>query len=259
MASALRASIGGMAIATVLLAAGLTSAATTPDAVASWVRNALTLGRGHDGRGKSEPAVARYEMDTGGAFVLDRGGSQPLLRFDDSAEVWALSQSRGARGDILYSNDMGEPVLRATRLGGLTVFTDRRPGGSAAGLMGAAPPLRLPPLGRPVLLYQRLYQDSVRAGKAVRHLVSFEAPDADARSDAVIADAALVVAETVVELAARPTSRAAVSRIAKVAFVAAERPAAAFQRGLLLISVAPSRGFAGRPSSARVADALGAS
>nr|QQZ52104.1 DUF4908 domain-containing protein [Phenylobacterium glaciei] len=44
------------------------------------------------------------------------------------------------RGDIIYKNDLGEPVLRATRLGGLTLFTPDRPGGTAAALAGAVRP-----------------------------------------------------------------------------------------------------------------------
>ena len=37
------------------------------------------------------PMVARYVAETGDEFVLDRSASRPLMRYEDSPEVWALS------------------------------------------------------------------------------------------------------------------------------------------------------------------------
>ena len=66
-------------------------------------------------------------------FVFDMSvQGRPLIKFDDSGEVWALTPTAGPRGDTIYKNDMGEPMLRSTRLGGLTVFTQDRPMGLAA-------------------------------------------------------------------------------------------------------------------------------
>ena len=62
-------------------------------------------------------------------------------------EVWALSRSRGPRGDIIYKNDISEPMLRATKLGGMTVFTPKHPDGAAAALVGSAMPVKLTPAG----------------------------------------------------------------------------------------------------------------
>ena len=92
----------------------------------------------------SSPPVARYVSQEGDVFVLDRSQNRPLLKFQDSPEVWALKPQPAPRGDIIYKNDLGEPVLRATRLGGLTLFTEDRPGGTAAALAGGGPALRLP-------------------------------------------------------------------------------------------------------------------
>jgi hypothetical protein len=104
---------------------------------------------------RKAPAVARYVSEDGDGFVLDRTQPKPLLKFDNNPEVWALAPHPGPRGDTIYKNDLGEPVLRATRLGGVTVFTDQRPGGSAAALAGGGPALRLSPLG-PQALLERL-------------------------------------------------------------------------------------------------------
>ena len=96
-----------------------------------------TLGR-ETQRHRKPPPVARYTPDKGEAFVLDRSTATPLLRFEDSQEIWVLQSQPGPRGDIIYKNDVGEPVLRYTRLGGVTLFTDNRPDGEAAAFTGEA-------------------------------------------------------------------------------------------------------------------------
>src|SRR5690606_35936740 len=96
-----------------------------------------------DGRSQVAPPVARYVSEDGDVFILDRTQSRPLLKFENSPEVWALSPQPAPRGDVIYKNDLGTPVIRATRLGGVTIFTDQRPAGSAAALAGGGDPLRL--------------------------------------------------------------------------------------------------------------------
>ena len=115
------------------------------------------------------PPVARYVSETGDVFILDRSQPKPLLKFEHSPEVWVLLPQPGPRGDVIYKNDLGEPVLRATRLGGVTVFTDARPSGAAAALAGGGSSLKLAPLG-PQALLERLAQASARASRAARRL-----------------------------------------------------------------------------------------
>jgi hypothetical protein len=210
-----------------------------------------------DGRGAAPPPVARFAIDDGGEFILDQEGREALIRFSDSPEVWALSRSRGPRGDIIYKNDMSEPVLRATKLGGMTVFTARRPEGAAAALLGPAMPVRLAPLG-PALLFQRLYQDSVRSSRAAQHQIEFDAPDADPNSDGVIADAAAAVVEAMINLSGRPGGRAILARLGSIAIQPADRTTVMLRGRVVTITVNPSLGFAGRPSSERILLALGA-
>ena len=52
--------------------------------------------------GKHDAAVARYRSEDGTGFIVDRSTARPLLRFDDSPEIWALSAARGPRGDMIY-------------------------------------------------------------------------------------------------------------------------------------------------------------
>jgi hypothetical protein len=248
MVSAPRAFSGRTVIAAALVAAILAGfVGPAADATPGWVKKALTLGRSGDSR-IAAPATARYVSDDGRSFVLDRSGKRPLFKFDDSAEVWVLSPSRGPRGDIIYSNDLGEPFLRATKLGGMTVFTVSSPEGSAVSLVGPCGPLRLSPLG-PVKLYQRLYFASVRSSRAAQHLVGFYAPDADINSDGLIAEAAGLAVEALVTLSARPGGRALLARIDKVAFVAGAKPGINFHGNVVTVTIVPAEAMAGRPSS----------
>jgi hypothetical protein len=210
-----------------------------------------------EGRGVAPPPVARFAIDDGGEFILDQQGHDALIRFSDSPEVWALSRSRGPRGDIIYKNDNSEPMLRATKLGGMTVFTPKHPEGAAAALLGPAMPVRLTPLG-PLILYQRLVQASVRSSRAAQHGIEFDAPDADPTSDSVIADAAAAMVEALVSLSGRPGGHAILRRLGSVAIQSTGKSTVELRGRVVTISVNPALGYAGRPSSERILLALGA-
>ncbi len=222
----------------------------------AWLRHALHRTQETAEWQAAPPPVARYTIDEGGVFILDRSARFTLIKFEDSPEVWVLYPARAPRGDIIYKNDMGEVVLRATKLGGMTVFTSRRPGGSAAALDGASVPLRIAPLG-PAALYQRLFQTSIRCSKSANHLISIEALDVGPASDGLVGDAAIVTAEAMAELATRAEGRALLARVGKVAFVEGKGANANLRAGVLTITVAASQGPAGRPSSERIMRALG--
>jgi len=214
------------------------------------------FGSPQSSRKAAAPVVAHYVAETGDEFVLDRSASQPLLRFDDDSEVWALQPQSGPRGDIIYKNDLGETVLRATKLGGLTLFTHERPEGAAVAVEGETNPIRLAPMGPSVLL-QRLAQASARASRAAQRLVSVGA-DATPQSAAIIADAAMVAAEAMVHMSRTAGGRNALGRIEKIFVAQGKRPAAAVENGVLIVTVRPDMGIAGRPSSQRIAMAAGA-
>jgi hypothetical protein len=212
----------------------------------------------HVGQQPDPPVIGRYEMDAGGSFVFDRSTPRPLLKFDDSLEIWVLQPAPGPRGDVIYRNDLGEPMVRATRLGGMTVFTETRPDGSAAALDGASAPLRIPLL-TPAATFSRFYQASVRASRAAQHQVGFEtAQDAEPSSAALMADAAMVASQAVVDMASRPADRPLVARISDVIIAQGGKPNATFAKGVITVTIAPSQGLAGRPSSRRIERAAGA-
>lgn len=202
----------------------------------------------------TDPPIACYVSEDGRVFTLDRTQPSPLLKFEDSPEVWALLPSPAPRGDVIYKNDLGEPVLRATRLGGFTLFTDKRPSGEAVSLARGCGPLRLLFLS-PQALGERMLQASVRSGRAARRSVLFEA-EATPNSAALIADAALVVTLAYMRIASKDGGRATLAKVGKVQFLEGKKPAVSFSGGVLRIVVAPSQGLAGRPSSDRVEKAL---
>jgi len=205
----------------------------------------------------------RYVPSEGEAFYVDRGSvGVLLLRFGDSPEVWALKPVAGPRGDIIYKDDAGEDVLRATRLGGLTLFTSDRPGGAPAAYGGEGPVIR-PPVGTSTsALFQAMVQSSIRASRAAQHLIVFEAPDLSPRdmtplASAMLADAATVTAEAFFRLSGRgAVGRTAVSHVARVQFQTGHDAQASSTGSVVTITVSPDKGFAGRPSSARIISTL---
>src|SRR3989344_2510936 len=136
----------------------------------------------HRGAEASRPQIARYVAEEGLVFILDRTQPVPMLKFEDSPEVWALAPNPAPRGDTIYKNDLGEPVLRVTRLGGFTLFTDQRPSGEAVSLAGGGGPPRPgagAPRGRaplsPQAVFEGMAQASLRASRAARRPMLFEA------------------------------------------------------------------------------------
>ena len=205
----------------------------------------------------SLPAIAKYQSERGEGFVLDRtGGRRAVIKFDDSAELWALTASPGPRGDVIYRNDMGEAVLRATRLGGLTLFTADMPAGTAAAPLAVVQPPRQPQVYGPEALFQVLVQASGRASRAAQHLIVFDAGDAVATpvTEPVFADAFLLTADAIVRVSAGgPAGHAAAARVSKVHFVQGPDAQAAVVGHIVRITIAPDLGVAGRPSSQRIA------
>ena len=181
--------------------------------------------------------------------MFDRSTVKPLLKFDDELEIWVLEPAPGPRGDVIYRNDLGEPMLRATRLGGMTVFTEKRPDGSAAALDGISAPLRIASLNAGAL-YNHFYQMSVRASRAARHTIGFEtAKDAEAATAGPMADAASVASEALLDIATRIDGRAVLSHVSDVLIAQGARPNVALQRGVLTVTIVPAQGVFGRPSS----------
>lgn len=224
----------------------------------SSLRDALFGGRSNGDRHfGSAPPVARYMADAGAEFVLDRESHGALLRFENSAEVWALTVSPGPRGDWIFKNDVGQPVLRASRLGGVTLFTPDRPMGLAASLVGQAGPLRPPAIMGPNALLAALTEASRRSSRFAQHLVVFDAPNVTPDGDGEFADAAFITSEAFARLgAAGGRGRAVLQRFVQVTFIPGHAADVQALGARMEIVVCPERGVAGRPSSARIVEVM---
>ena len=239
----------------ILLAFALAATAGAADAQSS-LRDAFRGNRSEVRRAPAPP-IARYVAETGDAFILDRAAPQPLMKFENSSEVWVLSPQAAPRGDTIYKNDQGEAVLRATRLGGMTVFTERQPDGAAAALVGETSPLKLIRIG-PAELIQHIRIAGIRAGRAAQRQINIEFA-ADSDSASLIADAATAFSEAVIRIAARDDGRKILGSFGKIRIEAAKKPSVKLtDKKVLEIHVTPSMGLAGRPSSERIAYAAGA-
>jgi hypothetical protein len=211
-------------------------------------------------RSSDTPTVARYEGDNGPAFIVDRTqGAAALLQFDGDPEIWALTATPGPRGDVIYRNDVGQPMLRTTRLGGVTLFTSGRPSGMPAAFVGEASAPRPPPVLGPDALFQLEVHAALRATRAAQHSVGFDTPDdfVTPASEVVFAEAFIITAQAFVRVAQkiRP-GQSAMSRIMLVRFVTGRGPDAAVRGSIMRITVAPELGVAGRPSSDRLVAVL---
>jgi hypothetical protein len=240
-------------------AVGLSAAVIAAAAVAAPMSlHEAFMGGGRLAETPTGPPAARYQTDEGGVFILDRTAGKPLLKFTDDPEIWVLHTAQGPHGDVIYRNDLNEQMLRATGLGGLTVFTMRRPAGSAAAYDGAGQPLHIGPVS-PLQLRDDFYQASFRASRFARHEIVFETEkDAEASTSAAYADAAQVTSEAIVDIAALPNGRLLLTRFNDVVITQGSHPNAVLQRGKLIVTIVPKDSVMGRPSSRRIARAVGA-
>lgn len=200
--------------------------------------------------------AARFkELDGGSAFVLDRRTETPLLQFDGSYEVYALSFVGVKQGELVFRLDTGEELfaLSAALCGG-TLHPPGRATGVFAVYEGAALPI--PPLGEnaPPLEEAAAALQAKLAELKLAAALDIAAPLAAAP---VFADAARLAAAALAKLALEGDAGGALARLKIVTIRIGETAEARLEAGeALVISVAPDAGYAGRPSSRRIAEAL---
>jgi hypothetical protein len=207
---------------------------------------------------QASPPVARYLVQNTIGFTLDNSGPQPLLRYSNSTEVWALRSQPGPRGDTLYFNDAGEQMLRATRLGGLTAFMPDQPeGGAAAAYVGSAQPIvALPDIDSGAQLLQRMRQQSGHLSRLAGHTIGFDAPDLDIGPEGLplVADTFNVAMDAFTRGMSPQNAKkkTLIPSLDAVRIREGVPPDAFVQNDALVIVITPARGIAGRPSSQRI-------
>lgn len=201
------------------------------------------------------PVVGRYVVERGPGFVLDRSNTTtPLLKFENSEEIWVLQARPSGRGDMVFVNDAGDVVLRSTRLGGLTIFTQDRPQGMPVALRGAAKPIPTDIYMSPVSFLKRLKEAGEQITDAAPSFkkISVSADDAAAP---LLAEAAMLTAQAV-QNAVKRRKAATVNTLERLVLRDGPQPGVSMDRGVLTVTVTPSMGVAGRPSSEKIAKAL---
>jgi hypothetical protein len=247
------ASLGGLMAAAVL---GL----SLPVCAQPSLRNITPFG---DLRGASNPPVARYVAGQGLSFTFDRSDDQPeaLLKFDGSGEVWALQPSPGPGGVTIYRNDVGDPVVRVTRLGGVTLYTPRTPDGMPAALMGEAEDLQPPPIIPLESFVQRGVQAAYRASLAIQQSLGVQRAERPITFHTNLVplpwtpqftDAFNVAADAIVKMSRERKAKAFLAKLERVEFVVGQRPDVSVNGAVITITLVPTKGFAGRPSSDRI-------
>ena len=117
--------------------------------------------------------------------------------------------------------------------------------------------LRLPALPKEVdRAWARLKAATNKTSRAARRPIGVDVPDVGPDSLAVAVDAALVAFESFDRLAKSDSNDRALSRIGQVLVLVGEKPNVVVRQGSLVITVVPGRGVAGRPSSAKINNAL---
>lgn len=205
--------------------------------------------RSQGGVTRALPPTGRYVADSGEAFILDRSGQRPLLRFDQREETWVLRPTAAPRGDVIYRNDAGDQILRVTPGGGMTVYTPRVPAGSPASFSGPGQSLTPPTMG-PFRLFQLMERRSAMISQALGRLVEINLTGE--RSEALCVEALVVTTDAVIRIARSPTARQHLSQLRSITIIEGGRTSVTYVRGQLLVVVNPDEGMAGRPSSARV-------
>lgn len=234
------------------LAAVLSAVSVLADEPASQV-----LRDAYDVPANAQP-VARFDVaKDSDAFILDqRLQGQMLFRFERSREVFVLSRVPGPRGDVMLKNDLGVVMVRMSRVGGPVLFSGRNARGVPAWRSGPASPLgpqtvQLEDL-RPSLA--NIANDLVAV---LEHDLVISISGVDERSAWLYLDAALNARSAIMRLIRSPDRKGRIlPTLNEIKISNAQEPALILEDAVLEIHLVVDQGFAGRPSSLRLAGFL---
>jgi len=204
---------------------------------------------------RSQMASAWYQRaDSGDFFLFDRTNTVALLRErdDPTAEVLVLFANRAPGGGTSFVTDTGREVIRLTALGGTTYFPLDAPDGvivdyaSPAG--GLAPQPRSPDEVR-----ERAEDLASTIADLLGESLELEYEPAPRSGLGVQYDALNVIEGAVRELRSQ---RRRMPNVARLRVVMGAEPGASWNGDDFIVSIAPEFGYAGRPSSAYIANAL---
>lgn len=184
--------------------------------------------------------------DGRGGFIFDRSARMPLIQADSDDEVLAVHQARAAGGGEVWLTDTGRVMLRQSNLGGWTYFPSDRPDGVIVEPVGQARGFEAQPVEDTAL--ERAATDMAQAlAELSRNEVRAELTALDPEGNAYMADAMRMV-----QRGADLAPRRSVRDLQVVRLGVGERPRVTYDGQVLDISITPSMGYGGRPSSALI-------
>lgn len=236
---------------------GVTAASSADAQIGRSLREMMFGKHADDGRDNSHtPIVAHFVSARGEGFVLDETqAGAPLLRYDGDDEVFQLTSKPGANGDVTFRNDVGQPVLKATRLGGMILFSSAHADvGDPAAVTGQAPAFT-PDRLNPAELVVYMAKSSLRVTRACDHQVLFSGDFEEPHDDIIslFAETASVATDALTQVASQASSRHALDKVHEVYMIEGRPPGAHIEKGVLIIKLDPSKGtWGGHPSSKRI-------
>lgn len=204
---------------------------------------------------RTEQATGWYQRaDTGTFFLFDRSREAALLRERDAeiGEVLVLYPDRAPGGGTAYITDTGHEVLRLNALGGATYFPADAPDGVIVEF--ASPAAGLTPVPRsPGEVRARAEQLAGDLARQLDRNISVEYAPAPRAGLGVQFDALELIDRAVARI---PGDRRRLRDLAGISLILGDRPAAFIDENTLIVVIAPDAGYAGRPSSAMIAQVL---
>lgn len=202
----------------------------------------------------------RYEAGDNTRFTLDRENNHYLLRFAGDREVFVLYGDHASLGGRVLKYDSGKTALMVSGWGGMTLYTDARPGGLPATRTGESKPPAMSDVSLAAI--KAAARDEAKHLAYVRRLTLRFAADwprlaGDASLRALCFDAMENAARGIDRFAARPAGyRALNGHVATVMMAASGKPTLQRKDKSLIVTFDPRRGYAGRASSRAIAKAL---
>ncbi len=188
---------------------------------------------------------------TGRKFLFDRTGPHALLKFEDSPEVFALKATIGPRGDEFYRTDTGRLILRVTEIGrvkelnNVILFHKDDRIGAPTSLVGTASAISPPP--HPSDFNQALEMVSQDIMHWTQAPLEIKVHDKLENYPDWTMDALHTVA-----IGVRKSTNHGPTRISAIRVSMGPKAGLKLEDEVLYLQIAPSEGFAGRPSSEAV-------
>ncbi|MGQ0741836.1 MAG: DUF4908 domain-containing protein [Alphaproteobacteria bacterium] len=217
-------------------------------------------------RGLKMPGQPRPDLPEDGSYLagdsvrfsLDRYRNFERLRISGDDEVFYLTIEPAALGGRVLKYDSGDVALKVAGWGGVTIYTSKSPGGIPAERLGdpAAHVLVLvPDVKKFAVRTSEELQD--RTGLTIGFRANWDVLNASDETRLLAGDAIRNAARAIERVAAtRRLGQALLSHFNIVRIAPANETAVTIEQKLLVISIAPSQGQAGRPSSLAIAQAI---